>query len=101
MSSYCCTQEESLVNRPGTSTTLRRFPPRMIAPWQGVRYIVGEGLARLGALPYDSRERLRSKEQDLASRGIRWAADAADDAILARELEAARRRRMTSPQTLI
>ncbi len=54
---------------------------------------IGAAVDRVGALTWDSRESLRSEEQQLAGRGVSWTADAADDAELARELAAARRRR--------
>jgi hypothetical protein len=55
---------------------------------------VGSGLlARIGALPYDSRDGLPSKEQQLADLGINWATDAAYDAQLAEELAHAQLRR--------
>ena len=41
----------------------------------------------------DSRDGLRSPEQELAARGVRWATDPAHDLALARELQAARTRR--------
>ncbi len=53
---------------------------------------IGAAIDRVGALTYDSRESLRSEEQQLAGRGVSWA-DAADDVELARELAAARRSR--------
>ncbi|HEV2073557.1 MAG TPA: hypothetical protein VGR29_07940 [Thermomicrobiales bacterium] len=54
---------------------------------------IGAAVDRVSALPYDSRESLRSEEQQLAGRGVSWTADAADDVELAQELAAARRRR--------
>lgn len=54
---------------------------------------IGVAVDRVGALTYDSRESLRSEEQQLAGRGISWVADPAYDAELAAELAAARRRR--------
>lgn len=61
-----------------------------------IRYLgsaIAPLLARVGALPYDSRERLTTKEQQLAMFGISWATDAPYDAELAQELAGARRRR--------
>ena len=40
------------------------------------------------------REGLRSKEQELAAYGVTWTTDLADEEELARELQAARRRRL-------
>lgn len=54
---------------------------------------IGAAVDRVSALAYDSRESLRSEEQQLARRGVSWTADAADDVELAQELAAARRRR--------
>ena len=47
-------------------------------------------------LPYDSREQLGSKEQELAILGISWAIDPGHDTALAREIELARQRRRTA-----
>lgn len=65
------------------------------------RGVIGTTLARIGALPYDSRERLASKEEQLAALGINWATDAPYDAELAQELERARLRRQTGVPTAI
>lgn len=54
---------------------------------------IGAAVDRIGGITFDSRESLRSEEQQLAGRGVSWTADAADDAELAQELAAARRRR--------
>lgn len=58
-----------------------------------LRGVTGATLARIGALPYDSRDSLPSKEQQLAELGISWATDAAYDAQLAQELADSRLRR--------
>lgn len=54
---------------------------------------IGVAVDRVGALTYDSRESLRSQEQQLAGRGVSWAMDPAYDVELAGELAAVRRRR--------
>lgn len=55
--------------------------------------VIGVTFARIGALPSDSRERLTTKEQQLAELGISWATDTAYDAELARDLARSRLRR--------
>ena len=55
--------------------------------------VVGTMLSWVANLPCDSRERLRSKEYELAMLGISWATDPVHDAVLAREIEVARQRR--------
>jgi hypothetical protein len=57
------------------------------------REVVGAILRWVADLPYDSRERLGSKEQELAALGISWATDSVHDAALAREIEVARQLR--------
>jgi hypothetical protein len=59
------------------------------AAWQAVVAV----LRWVADLPWDSRERLRSQEQELAMLGITWASDPVHDAALAREIEIARQRR--------
>lgn len=54
---------------------------------------------RVGTVAYDSREGLRSKEQDLAAYGITWTTDLGDEEDLARELQAARQRRLAGVST--
>jgi hypothetical protein len=54
-----------------------------------IRYVGGvieAALARVGTLPYDSRDGLPSKKQQLAELGISWATDAAYGTVLAQEL---------------
>jgi len=80
----------SLVHDPGAKLHPRR--PAVFA-LQQVCGAIGAWLARLGALTYDSREGLPSKEQQVAALGISWATDAAYDAELAQELADARLRR--------
>lgn len=58
-----------------------------------LRGVTGAALARISTLPYDSRDSLPSKEQQLAELGISWATDAAYDAQLAQELAGSRLRR--------
>jgi len=58
-----------------------------------VRQAVGAVVHWIADLPCDTRERLHSKEQELAMRGISWASDPAYDAALAREIAVARQRR--------
>ena len=59
--------------------------------------LVAKAVARVAAAAMafwpDSRDGLRSPEQELAARGVRWATDPTHDLALARELEAARARR--------
>ena len=59
----------------------------------GVLRGIGAALGHAAALVPDGREGIRSKEQDLATLGVRWATDSADDVVLARELQAARAQR--------
>ncbi|MDP9368361.1 MAG: hypothetical protein M3Q03_08815 [Chloroflexota bacterium] len=74
----------------------RRAAAARPAPATGTRASAG-ALARLGAsmaaLVPDSRDGLRTEEQDLAVWGVRWVADSAHDEELALELQAARARR--------
>jgi hypothetical protein len=62
----------------------------VVAVWQAI----GAVLHWVADLPCDSRERLRSKEQELAMLGITWASDPVHDAALAREITVARRGRL-------
>ncbi len=59
--------------------------------------LVAKAVARVAAAAMafwpDSRDGLRSSEQELAARGVRWATDPAHDLALARELAAAHARR--------
>ncbi len=50
--------------------------------------------ALVGALAEDSRDGLRTKEQDLAGWGVTWASNPTHDEVLALELRAARMRRL-------
>ncbi len=50
--------------------------------------------ALVGALAKDSRDGLRTKEQDLAHWGVTWTRTPTDDEVLALELRAARMRRL-------
>jgi hypothetical protein len=56
----------------------------------GFGRIFGSVLAFVGSLAHDSRPRLRSNEEELASRGMSWQADPAYDAMLAQQIETAR-----------
>ena len=58
----------------------------------GIGRIFGSVLAFVGSLAHDSRPRLRSNEEELASRGISWQSDPAYDAMLAQQIETARLR---------
>jgi hypothetical protein len=60
--------------------------------------VVGAILSWFASLPCDSRERLRSKEQELAMLGINWATDSVHDAALAREIDVARQRRRAAAE---
>lgn len=62
-----------------------------------LRGVTGAALARISTLPYDSRDSLPSKEQQLAELGISWATDAAYDAQLAQELARARLQHQPNP----
>jgi hypothetical protein len=55
-------------------------------------------LSWLADLPCDSRERLHSKEYELATLGVNWMSDPAHDAELAQEIAIARRQRLASNQ---
>jgi hypothetical protein len=66
----------------------------------GASQSVAAALRAMGAVlrwvadrPCDSRDRLRTKEQDLAILGIRWVSDPDDDAALALEIAVARQQR--------
>lgn len=56
----------------------------------------GSALAFIASLAHDSRPRLRSSEEELASHGVTWQTDTADDATLAQQIESARRRRLSA-----
>ena len=75
--------------------------PRRPGAVAGVLRGIAAALGRAAARIPDSRETLRSKEQDLAALGVIWGADPAGDRELARELLAARAqrqaRRLPSP----
>jgi hypothetical protein len=58
-----------------------------------VRQILGATFDRISLLLPDSRDSLRAKEQELAAVGVTWRSDPAHDEMLARQIEAARRRR--------
>jgi hypothetical protein len=62
------------------------------------REVVGAILSWFASLPCDSRDRLRSKEQELAMLGINWATDSVHDAALAREIDVARQRRRAAAE---
>ena len=59
---------------------------------------VSAALDRIVMLLPDSRESLRSKEQELAAVGFTWKPDPAHDEMLARQIDAARLRRRVSYQ---
>jgi hypothetical protein len=64
------------------------------------RRFFAAALGRIAALAHDSRDGLRSSEQELAALGVRWGSDPAYDAMLARQIEAARgRSRAGDPAT--
>jgi len=58
-----------------------------------VRRILNSALDRMVMLLPDSRDGLRSKEQELAATGVSWTSDPGYDEILARQIEDARLRR--------
>lgn len=62
--------------------------------------VIGTVLHHLGRLPCDSREGLRSKERDLAAYGITWTYHLADEEELARQVVAARQRRLAGVAVL-
>ena len=72
----------------------RRRP--MLAVVRRVGEVGGPALAFFGRLAHDSREGRNSKEQELAAYGVTWAADLAHQEELARELWAARHRRLAA-----
>jgi len=106
---------------PSSPTERRRCAPRAERPprCQGVfptdrailgrarqivmaaKEAVGTMLRWVATLPCDSRERLRSKEQELAMLGISWATDPLHDAALAREIEVARQRRRAAGEVAV
>jgi hypothetical protein len=65
------------------------------------RQAVAARLRWVANFPYDSRERLGSKEQELAMLGISWATDPLHDAALAREIEVARQRRRAAGEVAL
>lgn len=83
------------------SEATRRIQAAQPVPASPTRISTG-ALARLaafvGTLAQDSRETLRTKEQDLANWGMAWSQDPTHDEGLAMELPAARARRQASPE---
>ncbi len=73
-------------------TTTARPPSSADALWQ-TGMAVGAALARHRMRLHDSREGLTSKDEQLASYGVRWSLDLAYETELARELGAARQQR--------
>jgi hypothetical protein len=63
-----------------------------------VRQIINAALDRIVLLLPDSRDKLRSKEQELAASGLTWATDPAHDEMLARQIESARLQRRAGCQ---
>lgn len=82
MSDLARTPRISISPRPSSVGALRRAGTA-----------IGAALSRVGALPSDSREGLRSPEQQLAAYGVRWATDLAYETELAQELAAAGQQR--------
>ena len=66
-------------------------PARYLRDTYGVARSVAAALGRIAALARDGRNGLSGKEQELAAHGVGRAADATDDALLARQIETARR----------
>jgi hypothetical protein len=87
-------QDPAQRRRSAPGTEHRAAPHRQI--FAAARQVVGTILSWVADLPYDSRERLGSKEQELAVLGISWATDPLHDAVLAREIEVARQRRRSA-----
>jgi len=90
------------VERPprcqGVSPTDRAIPGRARQIVMAAKEGVGTILSWVATLPCDSRERLRSKEHELALLGISWTTDSVHDAALAREIEVARQRRQAASE---
>lgn len=83
-------QEPSVQPRESTAGDERRAARRIVAAaWQALAAV----LRWIGDLPWDSREQLQSKEQELAMLGTTWTSDPVYDATLAREIGVARQRR--------
>jgi hypothetical protein len=61
--------------------------------WVAAQQFLGGVLGRIAALAHDSRDGLRSKEQELAVHGMNWTTDPAFDEALAHQIDAARLRR--------
>lgn len=82
------------VLRTARNTTAR--PPSSAHALRQTGMAVGDALARLSMLLHDSREGLTSKDELLASYGVRWSKDLAYETELARELDAARQQRLAA-----
>jgi hypothetical protein len=65
---------------------MARRPPAPIIAVRRASAAARATLARIAALPMDSRQGLRSKERELATFGISWGTNPTDDRLLAEEI---------------
>jgi hypothetical protein len=72
----------------------------MLSILGSARQILSTALDRMVMLLPDSRDGLRSKEQELAATGVSWASDPGYDEMLARQIEDARLRRRVGYPTV-
>lgn len=80
----------------GAATVPLRTSSALTTAFANLFRAIGAALRSFANLAYDSRDDLRSNEHDLAAQGIRWPADAAYDAEVAAEAQAARQRRLAA-----
>lgn len=72
----------------------------MLSILGSARQILSAALDRMVMLLPDSRDSLRSKEQELAATGVSWASDPAYDEMLVHQIEDARLRRRVAYPTV-
>ncbi len=89
----------SLRSTGSATAPSRRASPAVLTAVGHLIRMVGTAWRSLGDLAHDSRVSLRSKEQELAGLGMRWPTDAAYDHRLAKEVQAARQRRLAAATT--
>lgn len=86
-------QLQDRLQESDTRRRIRAAQPVPAIKTQTATGTLGRLASLLGALARDSRDTLRTKEQDLAGWGVTWTQDPAQDEALALELQAARDRR--------
>ncbi len=89
-------QRQDHLAEAGVNRRIAQAPaPRGVtAPSRGAAGAWARLGALVGALAEDSRDGLRTQEQDLAGWGVTWASNPAHDEVLALEIRAARMRRL-------